>query len=101
MNLFYEVADSQGRPPYKTAGQWFSVPKEDGWQTHTWRVSDACFSRMWGYDAGTAPLAPQLAPEAPNPGADPGLARVVAAWPDLPAHVKAAVLALVGTAFPT
>jgi hypothetical protein len=29
---------------------------------------------------------------------DPELARVVVAWPDLPAHIKAAVLALVGTA---
>jgi hypothetical protein len=29
---------------------------------------------------------------------DPELARVVTAWPDLPAHIKAAVLALVGTA---
>ena len=30
--------------------------------------------------------------------ADPDLLRVVAAWGELPAHVKAAVLALVGTA---
>jgi hypothetical protein len=29
---------------------------------------------------------------------DPDLQRVMAAWPDLPAHIKAAVLALVGTA---
>jgi hypothetical protein len=29
---------------------------------------------------------------------DPDLARVVTAWPDLPAHIRAAVLALVGTA---
>jgi hypothetical protein len=28
---------------------------------------------------------------------DPDLARVVAAWPDLPPHIRAAVLALVGT----
>jgi hypothetical protein len=28
----------------------------------------------------------------------PDLSRVVTAWPDLPAHIKAAVLALVGTA---
>jgi hypothetical protein len=55
MNLFYEVADSQGRTPYKNAGQWFSVPKEDGWQTHTWRVTDACFSKMWGYDFSIRP----------------------------------------------
>ncbi len=29
---------------------------------------------------------------------DPDLARVVTAWPDLPTHIRAAVLALVGTA---
>jgi hypothetical protein len=28
---------------------------------------------------------------------NPDLARVVAAWPDLPAHIKAAVLALIQT----
>ena len=34
-----------------------------------------------------------------NPSAAaPDLARVVTAWPDLPPHVRAAVLALVGTA---
>jgi hypothetical protein len=30
--------------------------------------------------------------------ADPDLARVVTAWPDLPPHIRAAVLALIGTA---
>jgi hypothetical protein len=29
---------------------------------------------------------------------DPDLARVIDAWPDLPQHIRAAVLALVGTA---
>jgi hypothetical protein len=29
---------------------------------------------------------------------DPDLARVVESWPDLPSHIRAAVLALVGTA---
>jgi hypothetical protein len=37
-------------------------------------------------------LAPPLAPEI---RIDPGLARVVAAWPTLPADVRSAVLALV------
>jgi hypothetical protein len=32
--------------------------------------------------------------------ADPDLARVVAAWPELPAPLKAAVLALIATATP-
>ena len=35
---------------------------------------------------------------APSDATDPDLARVVNAWPDLPAHVGLAVLALVGTA---
>jgi hypothetical protein len=29
---------------------------------------------------------------------DPNLSRVVSAWPDLPPHIRAAVMALVGTA---
>jgi hypothetical protein len=29
---------------------------------------------------------------------DPDLGRVVSAWPDLPLHIRAAVLALIGTA---
>jgi hypothetical protein len=29
---------------------------------------------------------------------DPDLARVIGAWPNLPPHIRAAVLALVGTA---
>ncbi|MBY0461225.1 MAG: hypothetical protein K2V38_28205 [Gemmataceae bacterium] len=31
---------------------------------------------------------------------DPDLSRIVAAWPDLPAPIKAAILALVGTVEP-
>jgi hypothetical protein len=50
MNLIYEVADSQGRTPYANTGKWFGCSKDGGWQTYTWRVTDACFSRMWGYD---------------------------------------------------
>jgi hypothetical protein len=55
MNLNYEVADSQGRTPYKNRGQWFSASKENGWQAHTWHVTDACFSKMWGFDFGFRP----------------------------------------------
>jgi hypothetical protein len=29
---------------------------------------------------------------------DPELARVIDAWPDMPPHIRAAVLALIGTA---
>jgi hypothetical protein len=50
MNLIYELADGQGRTPYKNREQWFGATKEDGWQTHTWHLTDACFSKMWGYD---------------------------------------------------
>jgi hypothetical protein len=35
---------------------------------------------------------------APLAQSDPDLARVVTAWPDLPPHIKAAVLALIGAA---
>jgi polysaccharide biosynthesis protein PslG len=50
MNLIYEVADSQGRSPYANTGKWGGTTKDDGWQTITWHVADACFSKMWGYD---------------------------------------------------
>jgi hypothetical protein len=44
-------------------------------------------------------LSPQLAPGAESsPPLDPNLARVVAAWPGLPAHIRAAVLALLQSA---
>jgi hypothetical protein len=55
MNLNYEVADSQGRTPYKNRGQWFGLTADDGWQTYTWHVTDACFSKMWGYDFSLRP----------------------------------------------
>jgi hypothetical protein len=41
-------------------------------------------------------LAPQLAPPSdPNPEIDPDLARLMAAWPVLPEHIRAAIRALV------
>jgi hypothetical protein len=55
MNLFYEAADSQGRAPYKNCGQWFGTTADNGWQTHTWHVTDACFSKMWGFDLEIRP----------------------------------------------
>jgi hypothetical protein len=55
MNLLYEVADSQGRAPYANAGKWFGATKDDGWQTYTWHVTDACFSKMWGNDITLRP----------------------------------------------
>jgi hypothetical protein len=44
---------------------------------------------------GSAPLTATLTGAAQ---ADHDLAAVVTAWPDLPPHIRAAVLALVGTA---
>ncbi len=55
MNLRYEAADSQGRMPYANVGQWFGVSQESTWQTHTWHVTNACFSKMWGNDIVIAP----------------------------------------------
>jgi hypothetical protein len=55
MNVNYEVADSQARTPYKNRGQWFSLSPDTGWQTNTWHVTDACFSKMWGYDFSLRP----------------------------------------------
>lgn len=55
MNLLYEVADSQGRSPYVNTGKWGGTTKDEGWQTITWHVTDACFSKMWGYDITLRP----------------------------------------------
>jgi hypothetical protein len=38
-------------------------------------------------------------PTAPTFTADPDLDRLIEAWPDLPPHIRAAVLALLGTAY--
>jgi hypothetical protein len=55
MNLFYEVADSKGQAAYRNKGEWFGLSEDTGWQTHIWHVTDACFSRMWGYDFSFRP----------------------------------------------
>jgi hypothetical protein len=55
MNCIYEVADSQGRSPYRNRGEWFGLSPEEGWQTHTWHLKDAGFSTMWGFDIGFRP----------------------------------------------
>jgi hypothetical protein len=55
MNLLYEVADSQGRSPYANTGKWGGTTKDDGWQTISWHVTDACFSKMWGNDITLRP----------------------------------------------
>lgn len=55
MNLFNEVADSQGGSAYANVGQWFGTSNDMGWQTHTWHVKNACFSKMWGNDISIRP----------------------------------------------
>ncbi len=55
MNLHHEVADSQGRNPYRNVGVWFALGNGDGWQTHTWHVKEACFAKMWGRDFSFVP----------------------------------------------
>lgn len=54
-NINYAAADSQGRTPYKNRGIWFSAKPDMGWQTQTWHLTDACFSKMWGYDFSFRP----------------------------------------------
>ena len=55
MNFNYEIADSKGRGAYKNKGEWYSLSEDTGWQTHTWHVTDACFSKMWAYDFNFRP----------------------------------------------
>lgn len=49
-NFHYEVADSHAKGPMGSNGGWYSAGPDMGWQTHTWHVTDASFSKMWGYD---------------------------------------------------
>ena len=55
------------------------------------------------YDSGKSELTPQLTPESrkqaqiDTPQLPPDLAEIVAIWPKLPEHIKAAVMALVGS----
>jgi hypothetical protein len=51
-------------------------------------------------DGARVPLAPVLAPGPENPPSDADLVRLTEAWPNLPAHIRAAVLALVNSARP-
>lgn len=55
MNLHYEIADSHGGSPYRNVGTWFSLKNDEGWQTFTWHVKDACFAKMWSYDIALVP----------------------------------------------
>jgi len=56
------------------------------------------------YGCAQTPLTPQLTPDSPKPGPvdtntlPPDLAEIVAVWPELPGHIKAAIKALVQSA---
>jgi len=54
-NFHYEVADSEAKTPMHSNGGWFSAGPDMGWQTHTWHVTDASFSKMWAYDFSINP----------------------------------------------
>jgi hypothetical protein len=54
-NFHYEVADSHAQGPMRSTDGWFSAGPDMGWQTHTWHVTDASFSKMWGYDFSINP----------------------------------------------
>jgi len=51
MNFFYQAWDPALWNPYVAAsGGWWSLPNDLDWHTHTWQITNACFTRMWGYD---------------------------------------------------
>ncbi len=50
MNLAYEMANTRGGWPVNVA-EWQSLSDDPAkWQTVTWHITDASFSKMWGYD---------------------------------------------------
>ena len=62
-------------------------------------VPSASVLQFEAYAASKMPLAQPLAQEKPNRQvSDPDLARIVDAWPSLPAHVRQTILTLIGTA---
>lgn len=51
MNFFYQAYDPALWNPYVAAsGGWWSLPNDLNWHTKTWQITNACFTRMWGYD---------------------------------------------------
>jgi len=44
-NLLYESATG-----YKSQGEWWSIPAEEGWHQHTFQVQDAYFAHNWGWN---------------------------------------------------
>jgi hypothetical protein len=45
MNLTYESTAG-----YKGSGEWWTVPEGEGWQEHTFKLSDASFVGQWGWN---------------------------------------------------
>jgi hypothetical protein len=64
---------------------------------------DPSLGKLSSYDTRQAELTPQLTPENQKQGQieptplPPDLAQIIAAWPNLPEHIKAAIKALMGT----
>jgi hypothetical protein len=45
MNLMCESTKG-----YRGARQWWTIPADDQWHEHTWKISDASFVGQWGYN---------------------------------------------------
>ncbi len=59
LQLAYEHADSKGKSAYGKASNAFALTPGAEWQTYTWHLTDASFSKMWNYDfclTGGGPL---------------------------------------------
>jgi hypothetical protein len=48
--LTYETRE--GYKDFQKGGERWRIPAGDGWQEHTWRVTDACFANKWGWHVG-------------------------------------------------
>jgi len=44
-----------GHKDFKKGGEKWVIPAGDGWQEHTWHVTDACFANKWGWHIGLIP----------------------------------------------
>ena len=44
-----------GHRNFKAGGERWAIPAGEGWQEHTWHVTDACFANKWGWHIGLIP----------------------------------------------
>jgi hypothetical protein len=77
----YAKPGLDGDPGVRSGGGGIRTPRETPEKT--------ALSPEGGAKSGALPTEPNIS--------DPDLARIIVAWPDLPDHIRAAVLALVGT----